>query len=85
MEAAFKKFTAMEAPLQERLVGYLASKPGVSVIGPAHGRAGLRIPTISFIVQGQKCAAVASKLHAHDIACRSESFARALLHKEDSN
>ncbi|KAK9808392.1 hypothetical protein WJX73_010186 [Symbiochloris irregularis] len=71
VEAAFEKFAAMEAPLQERLVSYLISKPSVAVIGPTHGRVGLRVPTISFIVQGQKSAEVASTLHAHNIGCRN--------------
>ena len=34
---AFDLMAACERPLQERLVAFLADRPGVRVLGPAHG------------------------------------------------
>ena len=70
MESAFQRFVAMEAPLQQRLVSYLASKPGVTLVGPSHGKPGLRVPTVSFVAEGKRSADVAAALHRHNVGCR---------------
>jgi len=46
--AAFDHIRSMEAPLQERLVGYLRSKPGVRIIGAGTSEEN-SVGTISFI------------------------------------
>ncbi len=45
---AFETMAALELPLQERLVGWLKGRAGVTIVGPAtHGPE--RVPTISFL------------------------------------
>lgn len=48
IEEAFAIATALERPLQDRLIEYLRGKPRVRVIGPAHAEAS-RVGTISFV------------------------------------
>lgn len=47
--AAFDAMTAMEEPLQARLLPYLAAHPAVQLVGPAAADVRTRVPTISFV------------------------------------
>ncbi|MEQ1822088.1 MAG: aminotransferase class V-fold PLP-dependent enzyme [Fimbriimonadaceae bacterium] len=48
MEEAWKTMTAFELPLQERLLSFLGSKPGIKVVGPESSGPN-RVCTISFL------------------------------------
>jgi selenocysteine lyase/cysteine desulfurase len=52
MEAAFASIAAHEEGLARRLLDYLATKPRVSIVGEATADQAVRVPTISFTVQG---------------------------------
>lgn len=47
---AFEVASSLELALQARLIDYLRSKPGIRIVGPAHGGPS-RVPTISFVHQ----------------------------------
>lgn len=80
LEAAYRKFLELELPLQQKLLQYLDSKPQITIVGPSHAKAGERVSTISFVVEGRKSAEIASQLHRHNIACRNgHMYAHRLL------
>ena len=47
IEEAYDIITALELPLQQRIIEYLLAKPGVTVVGPNHGKSS-RVATICF-------------------------------------
>lgn len=52
----------MEQPLMEALVGYLAERPDVTLVGPRTAQRGLRVPVVSFMVAGRASADIAAAL-----------------------
>lgn len=52
----------MEQPLMEALVGYLAARPGVTVVGPRTWQAGRRVPVVSFTAEGRTSTDIAAAL-----------------------
>jgi selenocysteine lyase/cysteine desulfurase len=52
----------MEQPLMEALVGYLAAKPDVILVGPRTAQKGLRVPVVSFMVAGRSSADITAAL-----------------------
>lgn len=52
MQAAFDAIADHEALLAERLLGWLSEQKRVRVIGPASSDRAIRVPTISFVVDG---------------------------------
>lgn len=80
MQAAFDAFERHEDALAERLLGFLASKPGVKLIGPASTRGGQRVPTISFVAAGQHSESVVRQVDPHRIGIRfGDFYARRLI------
>jgi selenocysteine lyase/cysteine desulfurase len=67
--AAYEAMAAMEQPLQEQLMGYLAGAPGVTVVGPS-GCAG-RVPTVSFVHESKASPEIARALQQRGFALRS--------------
>ncbi len=49
IESAFEAMTAMETPVQRRLIERLADMPGVRIVGPANADPEVRVATISFV------------------------------------
>ena len=74
MRAAFAAFEVHEAALAERLLQFLRHKPGVNVIGHTDSAAALRVPTISFTVDGQQSEAIVRQIDPHRIGIRFGDF-----------
>lgn len=82
MQAAFDAFEQHEDALAERLLGFLAGKPGVKLIGPASTRGGQRVPTISFVADGQHSETIVRQVDPHGIGIRfGDFYARRLIDK----
>lgn len=80
MQAAFAAFERHEAQLAECLLAYLRSKRTVRIIGHAASDAALRVPTISFVVDGMASADVVRHIDAHRIGIRfGDFYARRLI------
>eukprot|EP00884_Botryococcus_braunii_P011980 jgi/Botrbrau1/20783/Bobra.0156s0014.1 len=71
VEGAFGNIADMEQPLQDRLLDYLRSKPGVTIVGPPVGGRGRRVPTISFVVRDKSSADVAKAMVDRGVAVRN--------------
>lgn len=68
--AAFDRMTALELPLQERLIEGLRAIPGIRLFGPAsHGPE--RVATVSFVHQRTTSRAIAAEAHRRDIGFRN--------------
>lgn len=52
IETAWDAMAGHEAVLADRLLDYLGSRPRVRVLGPATADGAVRVPTISFVVDG---------------------------------
>jgi len=70
IETAFDLMSALEAPLQTRLVDFLSSRPGVKLIGPGSNGAP-RVPTVSFIHESLSPFEIVDKIVASGIAVRN--------------
>ncbi|KAK9829554.1 hypothetical protein WJX72_006467 [[Myrmecia] bisecta] len=70
VDGAYAHFAAMEAPLQERLLSYLLTKPCVSIFGGCHSRTGERVPTISFTHATKPPSQIAAAIQAAGFAVR---------------
>lgn len=68
--AAYEFMTACEAPLQERMVRYLLTKPQVKIAGPAHWQP-TRVGTIGFIHRSLSSAAIVKEVDKHNIGIRN--------------
>ncbi|GIL98025.1 hypothetical protein Vretimale_3436 [Volvox reticuliferus] len=80
VEAAFALMTAMEMPLQEQLLSYLASHPAVRLAGSANADPAVRVPTISFVHRCRSSQWVARQLQAAGFAVRcGHMYARRLV------
>ncbi len=74
MCAAFAAFEVHEAALAERLLQFLRQKPGVNIIGHAASDASLRVPTLSFPVDGMQSEAIVRQIDPHRIGIRFGDF-----------
>lgn len=74
MQAAFAAMAAHEEVLARRLLDYLATKPRVSVIGEATADQAVRVPTISFTVQGQAAPDIVRQIDPLRIGIRYGDF-----------
>lgn len=74
MEAAFDLFAAHEEALAERLLTYLTAIPGVRIIGDLSPDRGRRVPTISFVVEGQPSDVIVSGIDPFHIGIRYGDF-----------
>jgi cysteine desulfurase family protein (TIGR01976 family) len=69
IESAFQRFEALELPLQEKLVAFLAGHPQVKLVGPkTAGKA--RVPTISFVHAQKPSDHITAALAAQGFAMR---------------
>lgn len=71
---AFQAIAQQEDLLTERLLSYLRSRNDCRIIGQTTNRDGQRIPTISFVVDGQDSAEICKAMDAHKIAIRFGDF-----------
>jgi cysteine desulfurase family protein (TIGR01976 family) len=80
MQAAFDAFARHEDTLAEQLLSWLRQRPGVRIIGLSSIHDGERVPTISFVVQGQSSEAIVRRVDAHGIGIRfGDFYARRLI------
>jgi cysteine desulfurase family protein (TIGR01976 family) len=77
---AFDRITLYENVIAERLLAYLRSRSDCRILGFENGSDERRVPTISFVVDGQDSGQIAKKMDAYNIAIRFGDFhARRLL------
>jgi cysteine desulfurase family protein (TIGR01976 family) len=77
---AFDRITLHENAIAERLLAYLRSRSDCRILGFENGSDERRVPTISFVVDGQDSGQIAKKMDAYNIAIRFGDFhARRLL------
>lgn len=74
MEAAFASIAAHEEVLARRLLDYLATKRKVRVIGEATADADVRVPTISFTVDGVAAPEIVRQIDPLRIGIRFGDF-----------
>lgn len=80
MQAAFDAFEAHEDALAERLLGWLRAQRGVRIIGAPLVAPGLRVPTISFVVEDRWPEHIVAHVDRHGIGIRHGDFyARRLI------
>jgi cysteine desulfurase family protein (TIGR01976 family) len=73
IERAFEMMTALELPLQARLVEYLAAHPRVRLVGPAtSGRE--RVATVSFVHETKSSREIAQAANAAGLGIRFGHF-----------
>jgi cysteine desulfurase family protein (TIGR01976 family) len=71
---AFDAITTYEAALAAPLLAFLASRPGVRVLGRADADAAGRVPTIAFTVDGRGAHELPAALDTHGVAIRWGHF-----------
>jgi cysteine desulfurase family protein (TIGR01976 family) len=74
MQAAFASIAAHEEVLARRLLDYLATKPRVSIVGEATADQAVRVPTISFTVQGVAAPDIVRQIDPLGIGIRYGDF-----------
>lgn len=74
MQAAFEAIADHEQALAERLLGYLATKPHVRVIGETTPDRAVRVPTVSFVVDGMDSQAIVQRIDPLHIGIRFGDF-----------
>lgn len=80
MQTAFDAFAHHEDALAEQVLGWLRGRRGVRIIGLPSVAAGERVPTLSFVVDGQRSEAVVRRVDAHGIGIRfGDFYARHLM------
>jgi cysteine desulfurase family protein (TIGR01976 family) len=77
---AFDLVAEHEEALARRLLDFLGGKPGVRILGEARPDRRLRVPTVSFTVQGHDPAAIARHVDVAQIGIRyGDFYARRLI------
>ncbi|HDO51822.1 MAG TPA: aminotransferase class V-fold PLP-dependent enzyme, partial [Rhizobiales bacterium] len=77
---AFNVIAAHEQKLSARLLDYLKSVPAVRIIGDESDDAGVRVPTISFVAEGQDSRAIVEHIDQFGIGIRyGDFYARRLI------
>ena len=74
IEQAFAGFAAIEDELQERVLSWLASRPGLRVLGPALGDGADRVCIVSFVVQGKRSADIVAHANAKGLGIKGGHF-----------
>lgn len=80
MAAAFDQITQQEELLSASLLNYLTAKNNVRIIGETSHAARLRVPTISFVVEGVDSESIVSQMDKFNIGIRyGDFYARRLV------
>jgi cysteine desulfurase family protein (TIGR01976 family) len=74
MVQAFDLISIHEEKISDRLLSYLNSKSNVRVIGQSKADRQLRVPTISFVVDGINSSTIPAKIDQHHIGIRYGDF-----------
>lgn len=67
---AYELMTTLEAPLQERMIQYLLTKPQVKIIGPSHWQPS-RVGTVSFVHESLHSESIVQAIDEHNIGIRN--------------
>jgi cysteine desulfurase family protein (TIGR01976 family) len=77
---AWTAIAAHEADLAEHLLGFLGSCPKVHVVGDSRPSRAVRVPTISFVVDGVPSPSIPAQVDPHGVGIRFGDFcSRALV------
>ncbi|MCU0286984.1 MAG: cysteine desulfurase-like protein [Acidobacteria bacterium] len=77
---AYECFAMHEERLSARLLDFLNSKPNVRIIGKKESNRSLRMPTISFVIDGVKSSTIPPEVDKHKIGIRfGDFYARRLI------
>jgi len=79
VESSFAMIAEHEEALSARLLGFLRDRPGVRIIGRDIADRAVRVPVVSFIVDGMSSSEVVSRTDAYRIAIRFGHFYAARL------
>jgi len=80
-QRAFDLFSRQEEVLGEKFIEYLQTKSRVRIIGEPTADASLRVPTISFVVEGVKSDEIVAFVDSHHIGIRfGDFYAKKLIH-----
>lgn len=74
MVQAFDLISQHEQVLSDRLLSYLRTKSNVQIVGNSNADQTLRVPTISFVVDGVDSATIPSQIDPHRIGIRYGDF-----------
>ena len=74
LSAIFERVAAHEEALGAPLLEFLASKPGVRLIGNPSADRHVRAPTFSFAVDGREAGDIARAVSAHKVAIGAGDF-----------
>ncbi|WP_373527970.1 cysteine desulfurase-like protein [Nostoc sp.] len=74
MVQAFDLISIHEEHISDRLLNYLNNKSNVQVIGKSKADRQLRVPTISFVVNGMNSSTIPAKIDQHYIGIRYGDF-----------
>lgn len=74
MAVAWEAIAAHESLLTERLLSWLGERPGVRIIGPEFASADVRVPTVSFVVEGRSSEAIVRAVDPHRVGIRFGDF-----------
>ena len=78
--AVFDLVAAHEQELCRELLDFLMSKPRVRIIGETTADPAVRVPTVSFVVDGVRSDAIPPRVDAHKIGIRfGDFYARRLI------
>ncbi len=78
--AAFETISSYEEILSARLLDFLNSKPNLRIIGKKEADRHLRVPTVSFVVDGVKSSSIPPEVDKHGIGIRyGDFYARRLI------
>jgi len=74
IEAAFKAVAQQETALAERLLAYLRSRNTIRILGDGNADENIRVPTISFVLEGPDPHALIASTDAERIGIRHGDF-----------
>ncbi|MDP7241201.1 MAG: cysteine desulfurase-like protein [Rhodospirillales bacterium] len=74
IKRVFSLFAAHEEKISARFLDFLATKPGVRLIGRNNPRAASRAPTFSFLVEGMKSAELPPLAAKNQVAIKNGNF-----------
>jgi cysteine desulfurase family protein (TIGR01976 family) len=76
----FERVAAHEETLSRRLLEFLAQRPGVRVVGPTSADRRVRVPTVSFVVEGRASAQLVAAVDPSGVCVRyGDFYARRLV------
>lgn len=79
VESSFEMIAEHEEGLSSRLLAFLRDRPGVRIIGQEAADRAVRVPVVSFVVQGMPSSEIVARTDSHKVAIRFGHFYSARL------